>query len=105
MADTGAEGGFDGEHEAAAFVLDEIFGYLHSAALRAAAALNLADHLRDGPRTVGELAGLTGCAAPAIHRVLRLLATRGVFSEQEPGRFRPPPRCARRRRFRSARRC
>ncbi|MGW4112328.1 methyltransferase [Actinosynnema sp. NPDC004786] len=94
MAGTGADGGFGGEHEAAAFVLDEIFGYLHSAALRAAAALNLADHLRDGPRTVGELAELTGCAAPAIHRVLRLLATRGLFSEQEPGRFRLTPPAA-----------
>jgi len=78
---------FRTENEAAAFVLDEIVGYMYAAALRAAAATNLADHLRDGPRSVDELATLTGFAASGIHRVLRLLATKGVFTEQDPGRF------------------
>jgi hypothetical protein len=80
-------GRFSTENEAAAFVLDEIVGYMYAAALRAAAATNLADHLRDGPRSVDELATLTGFAASGIHRVLRLLATKGVFTEQDPGRF------------------
>ncbi|MFL6127408.1 methyltransferase [Actinophytocola sp.] len=93
MDDTGA-GRFSTENEAAAFILDEIVGYMYAAALRAAAATNLADHLRDGPRTADELAELTGYAASAIHRVLRLLATKGVFSEQEPGRFRLTPPAA-----------
>lgn len=88
MVGTGGDERFSTDHEAAAFVLDEVFGYLYPAALRAAAAINVADHLRDGPRTVDELAELTGCAATGIHRVLRLLATRGVFAELEPGRFR-----------------
>lgn len=88
------DGRFSTDNEAAAFVLDEVVGYMYPAALRAAAAFNLADHLRDGPRTVEQLAGLTGCAASAVHRVLRLLATRGVFTEQEPGRFALTPPAA-----------
>jgi hypothetical protein len=81
-----ADARFSTDNEAAAFILDEIFGYVHSAALRAAAALNLADHLRDGPLTAEELAERTGYSGSAIHRVLRLLATRGVFTEAA-GRF------------------
>jgi hypothetical protein len=88
------DGEFGTDNEAAAFVLDEIVGYMYAAALRAAAAINLADHVRNGARTVEELAELTGYAASGIHRVLRLLATRGVFSEQEPGLFRLTPPAA-----------
>jgi hypothetical protein len=87
MVSAGEDGKFSTDNEAAAFVLDEIVGYMYPAALRVAAALNLADHLRNGPRAVDELAELTGYAASGIHRVLRLLATKGVFTEQEPGRF------------------
>jgi hypothetical protein len=81
------DGRFSTDNEAAAFILDEIFGYVYSAALRVAAALNLADHLRDGPLTAEALAERTGYAPSGIHRVLRLLATKGVFTEEEPGRF------------------
>jgi hypothetical protein len=55
--------------------------------LRAAAQLNLADHLADGPKTAAELAVPTGADAPALYRLLRTLASIGIFSEDEPQRF------------------
>ncbi|KAA6222795.1 SAM-dependent methyltransferase [Streptomyces albofaciens JCM 4342] len=60
---------------------EHALAYLHSAALRAAALLGVADHLADGPRTAGELAAATGADAGYLRRVLRLLATREVFRE------------------------
>ena len=80
--------------DAAAFILDEIVGYVFPAALRAAAATRVADHLRDGPRSTAALAAATGASEPALHRVLRLLATRGVFTETAPGHFGLTPRAA-----------
>jgi hypothetical protein len=55
--------------------------------LRAAAELCLADHLAGGPKTVGQLAAITGTHAPALYRLLRTLACIGVFSQDESGRF------------------
>lgn len=75
------------------YVLDEAMAYIHAAALRAATELGVADHLVDGPRPVGELAELTGSHAPFLRRVLRLLATRGIFREDDDGRFHLTP-CA-----------
>ncbi|MGV9270960.1 methyltransferase [Kitasatospora sp. NPDC003701] len=70
-----------------AFLTDEALGFLFPAALRAAADVGVADHLADGPRTPAELATATGTDARSLHRVLRLLATRGVVAEDESGRF------------------
>jgi hypothetical protein len=71
----------------AAHVIVEATLYLYPAALRAAVLLDVADHLVDGPRTVAELAELTGAKGPALRRLLRFLATRGTFREDEEGRF------------------
>ncbi|GGP53610.1 methyltransferase [Streptomyces abikoensis] len=68
-------------------LMEETFGFLHSAALRTAARLRLADHLADGPRTPNELAGATGTDATTLRRLLRLLASRDVFQEDEAGAF------------------
>jgi hypothetical protein len=56
-------------------------------AIRAVCKLGVADHLRDGARTVEELAAACGAHAPSLLRVLRALATRGVFAEPKPGSF------------------
>ena len=56
-------------------------------ALRIACELRLADHLLEGPRTAEELAAATGSHAPSLRRTLRALASRGIFTELEPGRF------------------
>ncbi|MFJ5677471.1 methyltransferase [Streptomyces sp. NPDC093097] len=71
----------------AGFLVDEALGFLYPAALRAAADLGIADHLVDGPRAPADLATATGTDARNLHRLLRLLATRGVVAEDEQGRF------------------
>ncbi|MEU6380791.1 ArsR family transcriptional regulator [Streptomyces sp. NPDC046909] len=75
----------------AAFLIDEALGFWFPAALRAAAAVGVADHLADGPRSPDELASATGTDAGNLYRVLRLLATRGVVAEDPEGGFRLTP--------------
>jgi SAM-dependent methyltransferase len=53
----------------------------------AAARLGIADLLKDGPRAADDLAAATGTHAPALRRVLRALASVGVFGTDEQGRF------------------
>ncbi|AZK97384.1 MULTISPECIES: methyltransferase [Streptomyces] len=72
----------------AALLIDLAESYLFPAALRAAAAIGAADHLADGPRDVAALARATHVDAGSLYRVLRLLATRGLFDEVEHGTFR-----------------
>jgi hypothetical protein len=67
--------------------LTEIADYIVPFTLRAICELRIADHLIDGPRTVGDLAALTGTHAPSLNRALRALACKGVFTEVEPGVF------------------
>jgi hypothetical protein len=65
--------------------------FLYPAALRAAAQLEVAEHLTDGPRDVTELAELTGTNGPYLRRLLRFLASHGTFREDEDGRFHLTP--------------
>src|SRR6516162_8635011 len=60
-------------------------GYQRSRALMVVAELRIADLLRDGARTVDELAQATQTHAPTLYRVLRALAAAGVF-EERPGK-------------------
>jgi hypothetical protein len=60
----------------------------------AAAKLGLADHLADGPRTVEELAKAVQVQAPALYRLLRALASVGVFAETKGREFRLTPLAA-----------
>jgi hypothetical protein len=68
-------------------LMDHSMGYLFSAALRAVAALGVADHLTRGSRPVAELARAVGADPLNLYRTLRLLATRGIFAEDDAGRF------------------
>jgi SAM-dependent methyltransferase len=52
-----------------------------------AAELGIADLLIDGPRTAGELAEKTHTNGNALYRVLRALASVGIFAEDAHGRF------------------
>jgi hypothetical protein len=63
-------------------------GPLTSRALAIAADLKVAEALADGPRPVEELAHEVGADPETLHRILRALATEGVFAEEEPGVFR-----------------
>jgi hypothetical protein len=56
-------------------------------AIQVAAVLGLADLLEDGPRTSEELAAATGTDADTLYRLLRALASIGVFHEDEGRRF------------------
>lgn len=62
-------------------------GYVMGQALHAAAKLGIADALADGPRTVEELADTTGTHGPSLHRLLRTLASGGIFAQDTSGRF------------------
>ncbi|MGI0490738.1 methyltransferase [Alkalinema pantanalense CENA528] len=64
-----------------------ITGYWVSQCLYAAAKLNLADHLKDDPRSVSELATATHAHAPSLYRLLRALASVGVILEGESQTF------------------
>jgi ubiquinone/menaquinone biosynthesis C-methylase UbiE len=61
------------------------FAVTHS--IYAAAKLGIADRLDAGPRTAEELAALTGVHAPSLYRLLRALASLGVFTETAPATF------------------
>jgi|SRR5579872_430568 len=61
-------------------------GFQVSQAIHVAATLEIADLLRNGARSVDELAKATGTHAPALYRLLRALGSVGVFVEAD-GRF------------------
>jgi hypothetical protein len=60
-------------------------------ALSVAARLNLADLVRDSPKTAGELAVATHADPRALYRLLRALASLGVFAEDARHRFSSTP--------------
>jgi O-methyltransferase domain len=65
-----------------------IRGALGTRALAVVADLGVAAALSEGPRPVGELARESGADPDVLHRLLRALASDGVFAEDEPGVFR-----------------
>jgi ubiquinone/menaquinone biosynthesis C-methylase UbiE len=62
-------------------------GYWISQAVHVAAQLGVADLLKDGPRTISDLARATGTHARSLYRLLRALASEGIFAEDTQGRF------------------
>jgi len=62
-------------------------GYWQTQAIYVAAKLGIADLLEHGPQSPEELANETGSHAPSLYRLLRALASLGVFVEDEAGRF------------------
>jgi SAM-dependent methyltransferase len=72
-------------------LLEIVRGYRQGQALAVAATLGIADLLADGPRLVDELAEATGTHAPSLLRLLRALASIGVFAEGDGQRFQLTP--------------
>jgi O-methyltransferase domain/Dimerisation domain len=70
---------------------DFLRGATMTRALAIAADLGLSESLAEGPRPVAELASEGGVDADSLHRLLRALASDGVFAENEPGVFRNTP--------------
>jgi O-methyltransferase domain len=75
----------------AASVWELLRGGLAVRALGLAADLELADALAAGPRAVDDLARETGADADVLWRLLRALASDGVFAEETGGTFRNTP--------------
>ena len=62
-------------------------GYWTTQAVYVAAKLGIADLLANGPRSADDLAKATSVHAPSLYRLLRGLASMGVFSEDSEARF------------------
>jgi hypothetical protein len=74
-----------------AVITQMIFGKWVAMALSVAAKLRVADALAAGPQSVAELAAETDTHAPSLYRLLRALASVGVFAEGPDGRFGQTP--------------
>jgi hypothetical protein len=65
-----------------ATIMDLATGAWAARALCVAAELGVADRLKDGPRSAGDLGAALGVSQDALYRVLRYLAGQGVFEER-----------------------
>jgi hypothetical protein len=68
-------------------MLQMLTGYWVSQALYAAAKLGIADLIASGTTSAQVLAEQTGANESSLHRLLRALASVGVFTETNPGSF------------------
>jgi hypothetical protein len=73
-------------------MLQMMSGYWVSKMLYCAARLNVADHLAAGPKTTSVLAAALHCHEDSLHRLLRALASIGVFREVAPRTFALTPK-------------
>jgi hypothetical protein len=70
---------------------DLIFGAWITQAITAVADLGVADALAGGPLPIDELATRVGANPDALHRLLRLLISRGIFAQRNDGRYQLTP--------------
>ncbi|HKP64414.1 MAG TPA: methyltransferase [Polyangiales bacterium] len=68
-----------------------ITGKWISHSIHAAARLSIADLLADGDKSLTELAEATNTHAPSLYRLLRALASIGIFRESSPRHFASTP--------------
>jgi hypothetical protein len=71
-------------------LLQLITGRWVSQTIGVAAELGFADEIESGPKTAAEIASAKDLHAPSVYRVLRALASIGIFAEQD-GRFMQTP--------------
>jgi hypothetical protein len=67
--------------------MDDLMDLMTPWCVHTVATLGIAARLGEGTDTVGALAAAAGCDERALHNVLGHLASKGVFTEPEPGRF------------------
>ncbi|MCI0525465.1 MAG: acetylserotonin O-methyltransferase [Acidobacteria bacterium] len=72
-------------------MLQMITGFWVSRAIYIAAKLGLADLVKDGPKMADDLARSTSAHGPSLYRLLRALASVGVFVEDDQKRFAQTP--------------
>ncbi len=75
-------------------LLEAIRGYRISQCIYVAAKLGIADLLKDGEQHCDVLANATNTNKDAIYRLLRALASVGIFAETQPGYFQLTPLAA-----------
>ena len=81
--------------DAAGFKIYELlFGLIVSQGIYVAAKLSIADLIEKRPMNADELAAATNTNPQSLRRVLEMLASKGVFTEGEDGRFRNTPMSA-----------
>src|SRR5262245_54601845 len=68
-----------------------ISGFMVSQAVHVAAKLRVFDVLRDGPKTVRQVAERTETHEPSLGRLLRMLTAVDMLVEDEDGRFAATP--------------
>ena len=64
-----------------------LFGKQLTYSLSGVARLGVADHMDGTAKPVEEIAAKTGAHAPSLYRVMRMLASFGVFKEGPPRHF------------------
>jgi hypothetical protein len=62
-------------------------GHWISQSIYVAAKLGVADHLASGPQSIEDLARAVDAHAPSLHRLLRALASVGLFTEVAPQQY------------------
>ena len=68
-----------------------VSSYGVSQSICAVAKLGIADLLKNGPKHCDELAEVTNCHSNSLYRILRALASLGIFAETEPRYFKLTP--------------
>lgn len=74
-----------------AILMQMLFGALMQRSICVAAKLGIADLLAERPQTVTELAAKTETHGPSLYRVLRTLASAGIFAETANQKFELTP--------------
>lgn len=74
-----------------AVLMPMLFGGLIQQCIRAVAILKVADLLAEGPRTIDDLAQKAKAHEPSLYRVLRTLASVGIFAETSGRNFELTP--------------
>jgi O-methyltransferase domain len=74
-----------------AALLQLLFGKHTTYSLSAIARLGVPDHMYEAPVSIEELAAKTGAHSPSLYRVMRTLASLGVFEELSGKRFKLTP--------------
>ena len=68
-------------------LIDIATGFMKTQTIYVAAKLGLADLLKDGSKSIDELSSATGAHSLSLYRLLRTLASIGIFIENEDGSF------------------
>lgn len=64
-------------------IIEMVQGFYVSKAIGVAADLNIAEHLKNGGKDIIEIAHLSGAKPEPLYRLLRMLASQGVFVEKK----------------------